>query len=196
MRTPSKYLSIHVETTGLCSDVTKQVTHGEEIVAIGLAVCDSNFVELAGETIFVNHAREDIGTRFHSITHSFLNAYGQERDDAALSVANFILEHFTGREDIVCMGQNVHSFTLPFLKELLYSNELYLTFSSSSLDVLSLTIPTIGPKSVRELVDLFGDADALSPEEQQVEYMVLLKCKTYIQIYNKMVKLWNSLMEN
>lgn len=191
-----KYLSVHVETTGLNEDLDKPICEGHDVVVVSLAVCDRKFNLLDQITVHFEQDRSQYGQEFHKITPAILEECGVSEEEGLLEICNFILDHFNPDERIVCIGQNVYSFTLPFLKQFLYKNEVHFQFSSNSIDVFSLTCPTIGPYTIFELIDIFGDVDELDiDDEESVKYLSLLKAITFISVVRKISKLWNELIE-
>lgn len=190
------YLALHIETTGICTDLDKPINNGNDIVCIAAAICDKkSFKTLDKKIIFINSDRDDIGTRWHGITKGFLDDEGLDEEGALEELLNFILEYFTIDSTIICLGQNVHSFVLPFVKQLLQRNEIYLKFSSNALDVFSVTVPTIGETSISELIEMFGDVDKLEPAYQREEYACLLKVLTFIKVFKGIDKTWTTLIE-
>lgn len=187
------YLGIHVETTGIDQSTDTEITNGHSIVALALVVCDKNFNRVDDKIIFIDNDAPEIGTRWHGISKSFLDEEGVSEEDAILEFANFILEHFSPEDNIVCLGQNPHSFALPFLKKLLYKNEVYINFSTNSLDLFSLTTPTMGELSIREVIDIFGDVDDLPPFYQQREYACLMKAISFVETFRRLKKAWTTM---
>jgi len=189
------YLAVHVETTGINQETDKKITDGHSIVALALVICDKEFNRVEDKIIFIDNGINDaeLGTRWHGISNSFLKEEGVSEEDAVLQFANFILEYFSPEDDIVCLGQNPHSFALPFLKKLLYKHKVYINFSTNSLDLFSLTAPTMGELSIREVIDIFGDVDDLPTHYQQHEYCCLLKVISFIETFRRLKKAWISM---
>jgi DNA polymerase III epsilon subunit-like protein len=188
------YLSIHVETTGINNVIDEPVYKNNEIVCLSAVVCEKRTFKTIDEIIiFIDHGLRDIGTRWHGITPEFLEENGLDEESAVVEFSNFILQYFDPDGSIITLGQNVHSFVLPFVKNLLYRNEVYIYFSSNSLDVFSITVPTIGETTIKELIELFGDVDKLEPSYQQEEYACLLKAKTFVEVFRKIDKTWTKL---
>jgi len=193
MRTDGNYyLGVHVETTGINQSVDKEITDGHSIVALALVICDKNFNRVDDKIIFINSGIGDkkLGTRWHGISKPFLEEEGVTEKDAVLEFSNVILEYFSPEDNIVCLGQNPHSLALPFLKKLLYKHEVYINFSTNSLDLFSLTTPTMGELSIREVIDIFGDIDDLTPFYQQQEYACLLKTISFTETFRRLRKAW------
>lgn len=196
MRSNGKYyLSVHVETNGLNNEVDKSITEGHEIVSIGVAVCDKEFKLIDSKIIFIDNNLEDTGETWNKISKQFLQDEGVSEEDAVVEFADFILQYFDPDDNIVTIGQNPHAFALPFLKKLLYKYEVYIRFSSNSLDLFSLTTPTIGEMSIREIIDIFGKVDNLPPFFQQQEYACLLKAITFIQTFRRIEKTWMKILK-
>lgn len=191
------YLSIHVETTGLNSNIDQNVNEGHSIVAIGVSVCDKDFNKVDDKIIFIDSGlnNEEIVPEFNGITKEFLSEEGISEEDAVIEFANFILEYFSPNDNIVCLGQNVQYFCIPFLKELLYKYEVYINFACNALDVFSLTTPTLGELSLKEVVEVFGDVDNLPPFYQQEEYACLLKTYAFIEVFRRINKQWNRMIK-
>lgn len=189
------YLALHVETTGICNDLDRPVNSDNDIISISAAICDKRtFKVLDKKIIFIENDKDDIGTKWHGITRPFLDDEGVDEETAIEEFVNFILEYFTLDNSIICLGQNVHSFVLPFIRELLERHEVYLKFAPNSLDVFSITVPTIGETSITELVEMFGDVDSLDPAYQRVEYASMLKVLTFIKIFRSINKIWTKVI--
>lgn len=197
MHHSEKYLSVHVETTGLNYDLEKSICDGYNVVVVSFVVCDSNFKVIDDITVHFNQDAEDYGQNYHGITPAILEECGVDEEEGVVELSSFILDHFDGSDYIVCMGQNVHSFTLPFLKQLFYRNEIYFKFSSNSLEVFSITTPTLGPYTIKELLETFGDVDELDvDDEENVKYLSLMKAITFVATFRKISKLWKKLTES
>jgi hypothetical protein len=185
------YLSIHVETTGINNALDEPVYKDNEIVSLAAVVCEKETFKPVDEIVlFIDYGLNTVGTEWHKISPQFLLEEGLDEESAVVEFSNFILNYFDPDEAIICLGQNVHSFVLPFVKNLLYRNEIYIHFSSNSLDVFSLTVSTVGEMTIKELIELFGDVDKLSPAHQSQEYTCLLKVKTFAEVFRKMSKTW------
>jgi len=194
MHKSPKYLSVHVETTGLNYDIDEPICRGHDIVVASLVVCDSNFNLLDQLTVHFNQNQKEYGQKYHGITPAILKECGVSKEDGLLDISNFILAHFDPEKCIVCLGQNVHSFTLPFLKQFLYDNGVYFKFSTNALEVFSLTLPTIGPYTIKELIADFGDEDELDIDEEATDkYLSLMKAVTFVTVIRKINKLWKNL---
>lgn len=188
------YLSVHVETTGINNTVDEPVFKNNNIICLAAVVCEKKTFKPVDEIVlFIDHGIDDTGSRWHGITPEFLEQEGVDEETAVVDFSNFILQYFDPDGSIIAMGQNVHSFVLPFVKDLLYRNEVYICFSSNSLDVFSVTVPTIGETTIKELIELFGDVDKLEPSYQQQEYACLLKAKTFVEVFRKIDKTWTKL---
>lgn len=191
------YLSIHVETTGLNWDTDKSINEGYSIVTIGATICDKNFNKVDDKIIFIDNelSNKELAPEYNGITQEFLNGEGISEEDAVIEFANFILKHFSPDDNIVCLGQNVQSFCMPFLKELLHKYEVYINFSCNTLDVFSLTTPTLGELSIKEILEVFGKVEDLPPSYQQEEYACLLKTFAFIETFRRIKKQWNRMIE-
>lgn len=190
--TKSKYyLALHIETTGLNHVIDEPIYKNNNIVALSAVICEKGTFNIIDEKIiFIDHGIDEVGDRWHGITKEFLEEEGVDEESAVLEFANFILEYFDSNDSIICLGQNVHSFVLPFVKNLLYRNEVFIQFSVNALDVFSVTVSTIGETTIQELIELFGNVDDLAPRYQQKEYACLLKARTFVETFRKIDKTW------
>ena len=193
------YLSLHVETTGVnYDDPSAPVYEGHDIVALAAAVCEKDTFKKVDEIIVFftqDPDRKDIGTRWHGITAAFLDEEGVDEIEAIEEFVSFLLDYFDVSESIICMGQNVHAFALPFIKNWLYSNEVFLKFSTCSLDVFSLTVATIGETSIEELIDTFGEVENMKGFQQRQEYACLLKVQVFIEAFRRIDKLCRNMIQ-
>lgn len=194
MHNSLKYLSVHVETTGLNYDIEKPVCEGHDIVVASFAVCDHNFKLLDYLTVHFKQKNENYGQEYHGITPAILEECGVSEEEGLIEISNFILSHFDAEEYIACLGQNVHSFTVPFLKQFFYRNEVFFKFSTNAIEIFSLTTPTIGPYTVAELIRTFADSSEIGVEDLDgVKYLSLMKAVTFVTVTRKISKLWKKL---
>lgn len=193
------YLALHVETTGMNTDVTKSVAEGHKIVALAAAVCDKEtFKEVDSKIIFFETDETDnykIGYEYHGISVDFLNENGVDEETAIEEFISFVAEYFTLEYSIITMGQHGHAFVIPFIKQWLHQHEVYLKFSVCSLDVFSITVVSLDETNINELISIFGNVDELEQEQQRKEYKCLLKVKTYIEVFRRLKKIWNKTLE-
>jgi len=185
-----KYLAVHVETTGMNTNKNASLTDGHDVVVASLVVCDKEFNILDKTTVIIKNHRKDYGQQYHGISREIMDLYGMEEVEAVEHLASFILEHFDPSQHIVCLGQNIHSFTLPFFKKLLYAHEIYLEFSANSIEVFSVMGVLFGPTTIKDLLELYGDEDLL----KDPRHVSLAKATTFVDCLKEIRRQWIRLM--
>lgn len=188
----SKYLTIHVDTTGIDFN-TYDISEGYEIVAITLMSCDDDFKILKHVTLYNSSVSEEglrDSTMYHSIDRGVLDDVGMDEEQFVEAIAAFIFEEFLESESqhlpkIKCLGHNIGTFALPFLKKYLQKYDLPIEFSCNVLDTHSVLIPTVGDMSLQDMIAIFGD------DRNDDEYSTTLyKCKLFVNIFKKVKRLW------
>lgn len=190
-----KYLAVHVDTTGINFE-DADVSKGYEIVAICLMVCDTDFNVLDSITLYNSCVDEGAlrqTSKYHNITRAVLDEKGLEEEEFVKQIVEFIIEHFFPSEEsdyefyspIKCLGHNVATFTLPFIKSLFTKYSLSINFSINTLDTYSVLSPTVGDVTLNQMIEIFG------PDPDDEEYTTTCyKCKLFINIFKQVKKLW------
>lgn len=183
-----KYLAMHVDTTGINYD-SSDPSDGHEIVAICLMVCDANFKVLKHKVLYngtVSLKKLKASEKYHGINAAILEEVGiPDEEDFVFELASFIAEEFN--DNVKCLGHNVGTFTLPFIKKLFDKYELPIRFSSNVLDTYSVLVPTVGDLTLNALIDLFGEDYDGDDEYSKTAY----KCRLFVNIFKRIQQLWH-----
>lgn len=102
---------------------------------------------------------EDEAEKIHKLSKEYLEENGLTREEAACSLANFIIKYWPDpTKPITCLGHNVH-FDIMFLKNLLEPFEIMPKVTSRNIDTFSVGFVTLGTYDSNELFESTGVID-------------------------------------
>lgn len=138
-------LAMDCETTGLAFN-SDDPSDGNQAVSWGLIVADAHtlkpieqlYVEIKwnDECKAARKADPKFGTyaeKIHGLTYDYLEKNGMSEEDAVIDIASLILKYWADG-NIRCLGHNVATFDMWFLKRLMRSHEIELKFGSRHVD--------------------------------------------------------------
>lgn len=158
-----KILATDVETSGLTKGgCDPSINH--QIISIGMIVAStSDFKPQAELYLEIQHNGKDkwdsYAEAIHGLSKQHLKEHGSTEEAAAEKIAMFLYEHFGTERAITCLGQNVGSFDVMFIKKLLNKYDVPFKFSHRQMDTFSLSMPTVGAYSSDELFEIMGFPD-------------------------------------
>jgi hypothetical protein len=185
-------LAMDCETTGLCTncdDPTHNPDTGEyhQAVSWGLIVADSTTLKPI-EKMYVeikwnkkSKAQQKIdplwGTRaeqIHGLTRAYLEDNGLDEEDAVVKMGEMILKYWGPIGNIRCLGHNVHTFDMPFFRDLFRRHGVPLKFGNRHYDTNSIGFATFTTYNSDDLFEAVGfekrgDHNALTDAEQALE---------------------------
>lgn len=183
-------LAMDCETTGLCmnqDDPTHNPTTGErhQTVSWGLIVANAEtlkpikkkYVEIKwNETSKAQQAKAPSwGTKaesIHGLKQAYLETNGISEEQAVEEIANeIILPHWGPNVSIRTLGHNVHTFDMPFFRDLFRRHGIELAFGSRHYDTNSIGFATFGTFTSDALFECCGfseraEHNALTDAEQ------------------------------
>lgn len=186
-------LAMDCETTGLCTncdDPTRNLDTGEyhQSVSWGLIVADSTtlkkvaekYVEIKWNQKSKNQQEENPawGTRaeqIHGLKRDYLEKNGITEEQAVEEIANEIILPYWGPDgNIRCLGHNVHTFDMPFFRDMFRRVGIPLSFGNRHYDTNSIGFATFNTFNSDDLFDAVGfekrgDHNALVDAEQALE---------------------------
>jgi len=157
--TINKILAMDCETTGLKFG-SLDPSIGHQSLSWGMIVADANFKEL--DSLYLEIKWDGVSNwetraeQVHGLSRDYLEANGMDKEDAAATIAEFILKHFDIDESIVCLGHNVRNFDLPFLVRLLSEFDLKFKFAHRAIDTFSPGFVLAGKTNSDEIFQYFG----------------------------------------
>lgn len=170
----TKLLGMDSETSGLAfagnvdltnPDPSKDINNNKRYMAIswGFVVVDVQSQQIIDE-LYVEVKFDDVkydweyaAEKTHGLTKEHLNKHGLTREDAAVTIVEFILKHWNINEAISTIGHNHVSFDLWFLRELLCEFNIMLKFANRHYDTNYLTLGIYDVEGSEELFRLFNE---------------------------------------
>lgn len=155
----NRILAMDCETTGLKFG-SLDPSIGYQSISWGMIVADSNFKEI--DSLYVEIKWDGVSTwepraeQVHGLSKSYLEEHGMDKEDAAVTIAEFILKYFDVDDSIVCLGHNVRNFDLPFLVRLLGEFDITLKFAHRAIDTFSPGFVLAGKTNSDEIFQYFG----------------------------------------
>lgn len=176
-----KYLSCHVESDGLNFNTNKNVSDGFSAVSVGMVVCDSNLSPIDEIIVYNNDSNANQTKEYHGIDNKFLRKYGISEIEAAIEIKDFLNNNFDLNYPITPIGHNISSFSLPFIKKLLYENDFLVPFSSNMIDTYSILFGVFGDYTLNDMLEAF-DVPDLSKYKEIPQLSALYKCHIFLNI--------------
>lgn len=192
-------LGIDCETTGLCFNSDDPTHNGDEYhqaVSWGIIVADSLtlkpieklYVEIKWNDKSIQQRLEnpDFGKKaesIHGLTKSYLDENGVTEEEAVLKIGELLLKYWGPTVSIRTLGHNVHSFDLPFLRDLFRRQGIDLKFGARHVDTSSAGFVSMTSWTSDELFELFGfdqrgDHNALHDAEMALECARMIRLLT------------------
>lgn len=187
-----KILAMDCETTGLCFKNDSPVYNpktGErhQTISWGIIVAradnlkpiDELYLEIKWNDESKRQAEKDpeFGTRaagIHGLTREYLEKHGVTEEEAVVQIGGLIMKHW-GPENRVCtMGHNVHTFDLPFIRDMFGRHGVELNFGNRHIDTNSVGFVNWNTFNSDDLFELIGfeqrgDHNSLEDIQQTLE---------------------------
>lgn len=168
-------LAIHCHTTGMNFNGPK--TEGHQPLTVSLSVFDLDQLTVV-DSITVNVAYDPSIVEWNESLEAI---HGLSRDTAlagdnynlcAAELGGFIATHFGTNKKIPLFGFNVNNFHLPFLEQILHSEELYFKFDERSIDLFPMAT-LMGKFSVYDAIEsLIGKVDGPISSPQFIKHYI------------------------
>ena len=170
-------LAIDCETTGLCFSNDSPVyneTTGEyhQPISWGVLVVDANtleiveklYVEIAWNEMSIAQREEDpkFGTfaeKVHGLSKDYLDENGMDEEDAVAEIVSMVLKYWGPTTGIVTLGHNVHTFDMPFLRDMCRRHGIELKFNNRHVDTNSIGFANWETYNSDDLFELLGFED-------------------------------------
>lgn len=187
-----KILAIDCETTGLCFSNDSPVYNpdtGErhQTVSWGVIVAradnlkpiDELYVELKwnDESVKQREADSSFGKKaeeVHGLTKEYLDENGVTEEEGIVQIGSLIMKHWGPTNRVVTLGHNVHTFDMPFLRDLFGRYEVELKFGNRHIDTNSIGFINWNTFNSDDLFGMIGfeergDHNALEDIKQALE---------------------------
>lgn len=185
-------LAMDSETTGLCmnqDDPTHNPETGEyhQAVSWGLIVADVTtlkpieklYVEIkwndkSKEQQKKNPAWGTKAESIHGLTQSYLEQNALTEEEAVVKIGELILKYWGPSSTIRTLGHNVHTFDMPFFRDLFRRHGIPLKFGSRHYDTNSIGFAAFNTFNSDDLFEAVGfkkrsEHNALVDAEQALE---------------------------
>jgi len=180
MKKFNKLLTIHCHTSGLDYD-SDDITNNNQALSVALGVVDLKTLKLIDvKTLRVkfDHELYTWNSKLESI-HGISKEEsfeGENLQDAASIIGEFLYEHFGLKDSIPTIGYNVLGFHIPFVSKILKSEGLHFEFDNRSLDLFTL-MALMNCYTIKEVYELFGidSGEVLSSLESIKMYLKIFK---------------------
>lgn len=198
-------LAIDCETTGLCfnsdSPVYNPVTNERhQTVSWGIIVADAATLKPV-ENLYVEikwnssskmqrDNNPDFGSgaeRVHGLTYDYLEQNGMTEQEAVVTIGNIIMKYWGPKSSIRTLGHNVHTFDMPFLRDLFRRQEIELRFGNRHYDTNSIGFGTVGSFNSDDLFKTMGLAERGEHNALDDALMALESARRIRALWNDMV---------
>ena len=167
-------LAIDCETTGLCfnsNDPSYDPNTGErhQTVSWGIIVADAEtlkpveelYVEVKWNEHSIKQRESDpqFGKRaegIHGLSYSHLEQNGFSEEDVVVAIGGLIMKYWGPEVSIRTLGHNVHTFDMPFLRDMFARQDVHLKFGNRHYDTNSIGFATFGTFNSDELFKQCG----------------------------------------
>lgn len=162
-------LAMDCETTGLCVNSSNPITDGQIIhqpLSWGLIVANAKtlkpieelYVEIKWNQNSVSQANKDPwfgkeAEKIHGLTREYLDKNGIDEEEAVLQIGEMILKHWGPEVSIRTLGHNVHTFDMPFFRDMFQRYGINLKFGNRHFDTNSIGFATVGSFNSDDLFD-------------------------------------------
>jgi DNA polymerase III epsilon subunit-like protein len=161
-------LAVDCETTGLDWEADDP-SIGHQAISWGLVVADAETLipieELYLEVKWNDEMRAKRaadpefgsgGTGIHGLTFAHLEEHGIPEDEAVVKILELIIKYWGPTQQVKCLGHNVISFDIPFLKSMLRRFGVEVRFGSRQIDTNGIGFATVGSYSSDALFAAMG----------------------------------------
>jgi DNA polymerase III epsilon subunit-like protein len=110
----------------------------------------------------------------HGLTREYLEENGITEEEAVEKIGSLLLKYWGPNVGIRTLGHNVHTFDMPFLRDLFRRHGIELQFGSRHYDTNSIGFATFGTFNSDDLFEAVGfekrgEHNALTDAEQALE---------------------------
>ena len=191
-------IAIDCETSGMNLNANRclnqnSVAHGYQAVSWGIVITDTETFKVKDELYVLikwngksqwNAKAESI----HGLSKEYLEEHGMDEEDAVVEIMEFLMKHLDITAPLYCLGHNVVSFDIPFLKDLFTRYELSdIKFGHRHLDTFALSMGTVQEFDSDTLFKRVGLKD-------RGEHNALEDAKNALEVYRRLNKAWTQML--
>lgn len=198
-----KVLAMDCETTGLCFSNNdphhnKETGEAHQAVSWGLIIADADtlepieelYVEIQWNDKSISQRKDSpefgkIAEGIHGLSYQHLETHGISEFEAVEKIGELILKHWGPNGRIATMGHNVHTFDLPFFRDVFQRHGIELKFGSRHYDSNSLGFGTVGAFNSDDLFATVG-------LEERTTHNALDDAHMSLESFRRIRTLWDS----
>lgn len=202
-----KILAIDCETTGLCFSNDTPVYNEEtgerhQTVSWGVIVAnaltlkpiDELYVEIKWNDESKKQRTKDkkFGTfaeKVHGLKKTYLDKNGVTEAEACAQIGSLIVKHWGPTNNIITLGHNVHTFDVPFMRDLFRRHEIELKFGARHVDTSSVGFIDWMTYNSDDLFNMVGFDDRTEHNSLQDIQQTLEAARISRLIFNKALAL-------
>jgi len=155
-----KLIAIDCETSGLEFN-GDDPSEGFQAVSWGIIVADANTLkpieELYVEIMWDGESKwETRAEKVHGLSKDYLKENGVSEEEAVVAIGSLIAKHFGTDNALCCLGHNVATFDVWFLKRLFRKFDIELKFGNRHVDTSSIGFVNWGVFTSDQLFEEVG----------------------------------------
>lgn len=194
-------LAIDCETTGYNKE-GPDPSVGHQAISWGIVVADAETLipieELYLEIKWNDESKRakeldpefgNIASSIHGLTSTYLEENGIEEIDAVVQITELILKYWGPTQMVKCLGHNVVSFDIPFLRSTLSRYGIDVPFGSRHYDTNGIGFATVGSYTSDALFSTMGFDDRAGHNALEDAKQALESARRIRIIWNDMVGL-------
>jgi len=193
----NKVLVVHCHTSGINGKSTYSendfsIAEGYQPVSIALIVADVETYEVIDEMYveikWNGVSKWDAGAeKIHGLSKEYLEEHGEIEEDALVDVMEFIMNNMDIKKPLYCMGNNITTLHLPFLRDLFKRYELSgIRFGIRNFDTFSLSMGTINKFDQDSVLSKLGIKKGKKSNEL---------ARNALTTYKRINKAWNLMLK-
>lgn len=200
-------LAVDCETTGVCFSNDNPVYNektGErhQTVSWGVIVTRADTLKPI-ETLYIEikwneeskaQKKKDStfgsgATAIHGLSQKHLEQHGITEEEAVVSIGSLIMKYWGPANNIVTLGHNVHTFDMPFLRDLFVRHGVDIRFASRHIDTNSIGFVNWNTFNSDDLFKMVGFEDRENHNALQDIQQTLEAARITRLIFNKALTL-------
>lgn len=192
-------LAIDSETTGIGKG--DDPSKGQQAISWGIIVADAQTL-LPVEKLYVEIKYNDesndarltdpsfgVGASdIHGLTYAHLEEHGVDEEDAVVQILELIVKYWGPSQQLKCLGHNVVSFDIPFMKSMFRRYGIEMMFASRHCDSNSVGFAVLETYTSDQFFSAMGFTDRNSHNSLEDIYQSLESCRRIRVLWNAFVK--------
>ena len=192
-------LAIDSETTGIGKGDDPSV--GQQAISWGIIVADAQTL-LPVEKLYVEIKYNDESRKtrevdptfgvgasdIHGLTFAHLEEHGVTEEEAVVQILELILKYWGPTQQLKCLGHNVVSFDIPFMKSMFRRFGVEVMFASRHCDSNSVGFAVLETYTSDQFFSTMGFTDRSSHNALEDIYQSLESCRRIRVLWDAFVK--------